>query len=312
MGVSKGYTHGAQHVRRFKAARGAGRPGACADAEPVEHEQDGFAFHVFKCNIGGVGQAVIHIAVDHAVGDTFKQTLFKPVAQHGHADAFFLHVRNGKLSRCAKPSNVRHIFRTRTAAPFLMAAPQKRAKAHALAHVQHANTLGGVQLVAGERKHIRRQMGKVNGRFAHGLHGIRMEQHAALASHFSHALDRIDIAHLVVGKHDGCQRRIRREGGCVFVKVKASLVVHAKVGHPVALAFPVLHDAEHGGMFHAGGDEMALFRLGLDGRPDGGVVALRPAGGKDDFVRVCAQQTGHLLAGCFDRIGHLTAKGVHA
>ena len=221
-------------------------------------------------------------------------------------------MRNGKLSRCAKPCNIWHVFRTRTAAPLLMAAPQKRAKAYTLAHIQHTNTLGGVQLMTGERKHVRRQVGKVNGRFAHGLHGIRMKQHAAFAGHFSHALDGIDIAHFIVGKHDGRQRRIGRKGGCVFVQVKASLVVHAKVGHPVALTFPVLHDAEYGGVFHPGGDEVALFRLGLDGRPDGGIVALRPAGGKDDFVRICAQQPGHLLTGSFDRIGHLTAKCVHA
>lgn len=37
-------------------------------------------------------------------------------------------------------------------------------------------------------------------------------------------------------------------------------------------------------MLHAGGDEVALFGLGLQGGPDGGVVAFGAAGREDDLV----------------------------
>ena len=65
-------------------------------------------------------------------------------------------------------------------------------------------------------------------------------------------------------------------------------------------------------MLHAGGDEVALFGLGLQGGPDGGVVAFGAAGREDDLVGMGAQQGGHAFAGFLHGAAHLAAEGMHA
>ena len=153
---------------------------------------------------------------------------------------------------------------------------------------------------------------EVNGRFAHGLHCVGVKEHAALLGHFGHGLNGIDVAHLVVGEHDGHQGRVVGQGGGVFVQVQAALAVHAEQGHVITLAFPVLDHIEHRRMLHAGGDQVALFRLGLESGPDGRIVAFRAAGGENDLIRVGPQQGGHAFAGRIHGLAHLAAEAVHA
>ena len=55
---------------RFQTARGTGRAGTGADAKLVKPQQNGFAFHVFKGNIGRIGQAVFGITIDPTLWNT--------------------------------------------------------------------------------------------------------------------------------------------------------------------------------------------------------------------------------------------------
>ena len=218
----------------------------------------------------------------------------------------------GQLGGHAQTDDVGHVLGTGTAAAFLVPAAQEGTEAHALAHIEHADALGRVQFVAGQGEHGDGLLAKVDGFLAHGLHGVGMEEHALFGGHLCHAADGEDVAHFVVGVHDGDQRRVVGQGGGVFVQIQTALVVHAEQGHAVALAFPVLGHVEDGGMLHAGGDEVALFGLGLQGGPDGGVVAFGTTGREDDLVGMGAQQGGHAFAGFFHGAAHLAAEGVHA
>jgi len=58
----------------------------------------------------------------------------------------------------------------------------------------------------------------------------------------------------------------------------------------------LVHDRR---MFDLGGDHMPLAR-GLEGRPDGHVVAFGAATGENDFLRRAAEQRGDFLARLFD------------
>ena len=80
----------------------------------------------------------------------------------------------------------------------------------------------------------------------------------------------------------------------------------------IALALPVLNHIEHRRMLHPCCDQVALFRLGLEGGPDGRIVALRAAGGENDFIRTGPQQGGDAFAGRVHGFAHLAAEAVHA
>ncbi len=139
-----------------------------------------------------------------------------------------------------------------------------------------------------------------------------MEEDALFLGQFCQLLDGVDVAHFVVGEHDGDNGRVRSQGFFVFVQVKASLAVNTKAGHPVALALPHGHGLQDGRMLHAGGDNVALVLLGFQGRPDGAVVAFGAAGGEDDFAGLAVQHCSYLLACRLHVFGNLAAKGVHA
>ena len=169
-----------------------------------------------------------------------------------------------------------------------------------------------MQLVAGEREQVGRQMLKVYGGFAHSLYGIGMKEYAFFMRHFGHALYGINVADLIVGKHDGYKCRVAGQGLFVFVYVESALVVHGKVGDAVSVSLPVLYNVKHGRMFNAGGDDVTSIGLGLQGRPDSGAVAFRAARGEQDFIGAGAKKAGQALPGIFHRLGHLSAEGVHA
>ena len=121
-----------------------------------------------------------------------------------------------------------------------------------------------------------------------------------------------DGAGFVVGEHHGHERRVRTDGAVEFLKVETALVVHTEPGHFVALVLKVVTVGQHRGMFHLGGDDVPLFRLGFRGGIPGGVVGLGTAGSEDDLFRIRIENAGHLLAGLLDVVAHLAAEGVHA
>lgn len=76
--------------------------------------------------------------------------------------------------------------------------------------------------------------------------------------------------------------------------------------------FQVLAQLQQGRMLDHGGNHLVAPGHGLERREDGGIVALRPAGGEDDLVIMLgADQRLYALARLLDGAGHIRAEGVH-
>ncbi len=76
------------------------------------------------------------------------------VAQGFHAGLLNREVFRRKLRRDAQRHDGGHILRAAAPTAFLPAAADQCVKAHALADVKHADPLGCMQLMAGQRQHV--------------------------------------------------------------------------------------------------------------------------------------------------------------
>ncbi len=67
------------------------RAGGGADAQLVDHQQDGLAFDEFEADIAGIGQPKLPVAVHPAVGDAGQEGVLQLIPQGLHPGVFFLH-----------------------------------------------------------------------------------------------------------------------------------------------------------------------------------------------------------------------------
>jgi hypothetical protein len=124
-------------------------------------------------------------------------------------------------------------------------------------------------------------------------------------------LHREDHAGLVIGPHEGDNGRIVINGPLVLIHIQTADTVHPDFGNPVTLLTQVATLGQYRWVLDPAGDDMTTVRQHLQGRADGGVVALGAAGGKDDLVRGGPQQFGHPLAGFGNLTLHLTTEKMH-
>jgi len=144
-------------------------------------------------------------------------------------------MRGGEFSRLAQGHDESHIFCARAASLFLLPAQKEGPELHTAAHVQRADALGGMQLVAGKGQVIHGQLGQLDGNFSHGLHGVGMEGNAARPGQGGCFRNGKDDAAFVVGVHDGHQRRIVPHGRCQRIKAETPFFVHLEECHAISM-----------------------------------------------------------------------------
>ena len=144
----------------------------------------------------------------------------------------------------------------------------------------------------------------VNGHMARALYGVHMQQNAPLPAQVPDAGDRLQSAHLVIGQHDGGQRRIRTNGLENVQHRHPAVPIHGQDGElDSALPFHGVQGVQHGGMLHRGGDHVAApLPAGGDGPPQQEVVPLAAAGGEDDLIFVSIDAPSHLDPGLLKRL----------
>lgn len=312
VGRGERHPHGAQHVGRLQRTGGAGRSRRGADAVPVHQQQNGLALHGLKADIGGVGQTVLGIAVDGRCRNARQQAGFQPVPQFANARVLVVHVASGQLAGFAQRNDGGHVFRSPAAPAFLVPADQKGRKLGALADVEHADSLGGVEFVAGQREEIHFQRLQVDGHFAHGLHGIGVKDDSPGAHLAGDVCNGENHAGFIVGPHDTDDGRVRGQATVQEVGVQPSLGVHRHKGDAPAPVRQMLAEVFHGRMLDPRGDNVAFFGLGVDRGPDGRTVAFGAAAGKHDLFGLCTQQSGDPLAGFFELLADFAGEAVHA
>src|SRR5215472_10298188 len=191
-GFFRRQTDGGEHVGRFDGARRAGGAGGASEALQVEGDDEGFAFDAGKGDVRGVGSARCRGGVGTSVRNSCQQAAFEFVSQQGDARGVFFECSARELGGFTEADNAGDIFRTGPEATLMMAAVEKLAQTRAATNVESADTLGCVELVAGDREQIDAEAADVDRYLSCGLHGVRVEVDVVLRGDLADLHKRLD------------------------------------------------------------------------------------------------------------------------
>ena len=122
--------------------------------------------------------------------------------------------------------------------------------------IQRADALGSVEFVAGHGEQVDAQVVHLDGDLADGLGTVAVHQGAVAVGDFSDLGDGLDGTDLVVGVHDGDQRRFRRDGLLNLSSVNHAVLVDRQVGGAEPVRLQVAADLGHGRMLDRRGDDV--------------------------------------------------------
>ena len=148
---------------------------------------------------------------------------------------------------------------------------------------------------------------------ANGLHRIRVERDAPFAAECADGTDGLDGADLVVGKHDGHERRVLPDGRGHVLDADDAVFVHIQQRHVKAFLAELIERMQHRMVLKLGGYQMLFSLTGAvsGGGDDGLIVGLAAAGGEHDLPRVgSADQLRDLGAAGEQMLGCLLPEGV--
>ena len=150
----------------------------------------------------------------------------QPVAQASRRGRTSGSCSRGQRHGHAEADDAGHVLGAGAQAALVAAAVQDGLQARAALHVERADALGAVELVAGEAEHVDAELGDVDRQRPDGLHGVGVEQGALLVRDARQLGDRLHRADDVVGEHDRGQTRVVAEGLLVGVEVDDAVAVH--------------------------------------------------------------------------------------
>ena len=206
-----------------------------------------------------------------------------------------------------------HVFRARAQFLLLPAAGDEGVERGSFFDVQEPRALWAIDLVPGGGKQGHAGALHVDLHLAQRLHGVGVEQEAALLTNRADFMDRLNRADLVVAPHDGHDARIRPNRRRHVFGGNAPLAVRLHVGDLDPLRFQGLARREYGLVLDGRGDDVASPLGGGDDATERPVVAFRSAGGEEDLIAVRgADERRRMIAGVFDRDSGFTAVPVDA
>ena len=113
----------------------------------------------------------------------------------------------GECAGGAEPDDEGDVLGAGPQAVLLAGADDQRRQLDAPAHIERADALGRVELVAGDRQQIDAELLHVDGDLADRLRGIRVHQRAARLGGAGDLAHRLQGADLVLRMDDGDERR---------------------------------------------------------------------------------------------------------
>jgi hypothetical protein len=216
----------------------------------------------------------------------------------------------------AQADDTGNVERARSQAALVAPAVDDRFEADpgiAATYVERADALRPVHLVRGDREQIDAEALHVAFEIRQRLHGIAMEDDAALLAEradFRHGLNRADF---VVGHHDGDEDGIGTHRRGDATDLNQPVGVHRNIRDLEAFAFEPGRRIEHRLVLDRGGDDVAAAgSVGACHAFQRQVVRFGRAGGEDDLRRIGADQCGHLPARLLHACFGVPAEGVLA
>ena len=203
----------------------------------------------------------------------------------------------------------------RAEAALLATAHDQRLQPHArlAAHVERADALRAVDLVAGDAHQVDLHRLDVERDLAGGLGRVGVEEGLLLAADLADLGERLDDADLVVHRHDRDHHGLVGDGRAQGVEIDQAVLLHWQVGHLEALLLEMAAGVEHALVLGHGGDDVVLAVLvELGDAADREVVRLGGARGEDHFLLVGADQLGDLAARLLDALLGFPAVGMAA
>ncbi len=169
--------------------------------------------------LGGMpGKLRIWHAVQNAVDELLPK--FVVVCQ-----AFFA-LCIGHFQRLRHPHNQRGVVGSCASAAFMAAAALAGRQFHTIAHIQRANALRPIKLVAREAHHINAQFLHIKRKLACRLHGICVEQDMSFTRSAGQKRDILHCAHLVVGVDDAGDNGIFLKNAGEILRIDHSCAVN--------------------------------------------------------------------------------------
>src|SRR5437879_7694851 len=243
-------------MRRLDGAGGASGASGTRETLQVESNEERFAFDAGENKIGGVRSARRGASVCARMRNALQKALLQFVAKSGDA----LRIFGERLARdcrgLAEAHDAGDVFRAGAETALMMAAIEKLAQTRSAADVERADSLGRIQLVAGEGKQIQLKRVDVDGNFSCGLHGIGVEVDVGFFGDAADLLERLNGAKLVVGVHDGDENGFRANGAAQLAEVNQPLAIRRKIGNARALLLEYLASGKHGFVFDGGSHEV--------------------------------------------------------
>lgn len=139
---------------------------------------------------------------------------------------------------------------------FLTAAQKVGGEGSAGLQVQGAHALGAADLVSREGSRIHAELLHIERHLAQGLHGIGVEEGAALVGQRRQLADGLDGAHLGIRRLHRDEHRVVGERLGQRRGLDEALAVGAQVGDEHALALEAPAGREHGIVLDGGGDDV--------------------------------------------------------
>ncbi len=130
----------------------------------------------------------------------------------------------------------------------------------------------------------------IEGDFTHGLNRIGVEGDSSRLDNLSDFLDRENHASLVIGIHDTDQGRPVCDCFSEFIQIEPSLAVYSQLCHAVSPGSQVLADVQNSRVLDPRRNHVILVGVRFQGTPDGRIITLRAAAGKNNLRRVCMEE----------------------
>src|SRR3712207_1387087 len=228
------------------------------------HEHEALRAHAAHGDVGVVGEPQLGVTVKLHIWQG-EEALDQPVAQPRLVRDPLGELLAREAGGGPEARDARYVLGPAPQAALLPAPEEDGGDRGALAHVERADALRPVELVArdGERRYPRLPYLDVvpPGR----LDRVGVERHAPPSARGGQLLHRLHGADLVVGPHHRRERRVRPQRCRELVDVHEAVPVHPEPGHLEALRLQPARGLAHGGVLDSRDDEVAPLGAGRPG-----------------------------------------------
>src|SRR5208337_1683179 len=249
-----GCPHGLEHPGQLTAAFMAGRSGGGGDLRCLR--QQVCPDYPEEADVKGVGETLARVSVQHYAVRQIAQPVVEMLPQGEDASAVGGQALCGQFGRLAKSRDIRNIFRTRTAAPFLPGAVQIGVDFYPAPDEESADSLGGIKLVAGDRQEVNLQIVYPRWDLPRRLGRIGMQYDPFFTGDCPDFGQRLDRPHFVIGVHDTDEDGLAGDGPAHCMWIDAAGAVNRQTSDCEALPLQPVERVQNRRMFDCGGNDV--------------------------------------------------------